>query len=218
MNVSTAYWLFSQIAISGSFWTAAKLTNSHVRPVFAPPSPKKPTQTWPGLAELRRERRPHRDPQRRADDPVRPEVAEREVVQVHRPAATAGAAGRAAPELRHHDARRHPLGERVVVRPVRARDDVARLERAHRADRDRLLAGGLMDAAGDLVAAHRQRLERLLELADHEHRLEPFLEVVDAARRRAGSRSTRSGSTGVAGFSSIMPPPGSPRSCPRPPR
>ena len=59
-----------------------------------------------GLAELRRERRAHRNPQRRTDDPVRPEVAEREVVQVHRPSAAAGAAGRAPPELRHHDTRR----------------------------------------------------------------------------------------------------------------
>ena len=216
MYVSTAYWLFSQIAINGSFCIAAKLTNSHVRPGVRAALSEEADADLAGLAELRGERRAHRDPERRADDPVRPEVAEREVVQVHRPAAPACAAGRAAPELGHHDAGGHALGECVVVRTVRAGDDVPGRERAHDADRDRLLAGGLMDAAGDLVAAHGQRLERLLELPDHEHRLEPF-----ARGRRAGTPSSwismsSSGSTAVAGLRSCAPP-RSPRSCSRPP-
>ena len=61
---------------------------------------------------------------------------------------------------------------------MRARDDVARLERAYDANGDRLLARRLMHGAGNF-AARCQRLERLLEFSDDEHRLQPFAEILD---------------------------------------
>ena len=45
-KVSTAYWLLSTTIINGSFQIAAILIASHVLPVFIPPSPTKPTDTF----------------------------------------------------------------------------------------------------------------------------------------------------------------------------
>ena len=109
--------------------------------------------------ELTGERGAHGDADARADDAVAAEIAAVEIADVHRAAAPAHRARRAAVQLGHHCGGCEALRERRVVRAMRARDRVARLQRAHRADGHGLLPGRRVDAAGN-AAARAERARR----------------------------------------------------------
>ena len=93
---------------------------------------------------------------------------DRRVAEVHRAALAGAAAGALAEELGHRGPRRHALGERVAVRPVRGGDPVGRPEHVADADGDRLLALVLVERPRDL-ALEEEVVDRLLEAADQEH-------------------------------------------------
>ena len=92
------------------------------------------------VAQLERERRAGDRRQPAADDGVRAEVAALDVVQVHRAAVPVRAALDLAVELGHHRVGGRAARERVAVRAMGRREDVAVLHRAADADRDGLLA------------------------------------------------------------------------------
>ena len=142
MCVSTAYRLFSQMAISGSFQIAAMLMLSHTRPLFAPPSPKYPTATDGCCLHLHRKRRAHGDAEAGADNAVGAEEVQRPIDEVHAAAAAPRQAVVAAEQLSHHDAQRQALCQCVVVAAVGAGDDVVTCQSANRPDGDALLAFG----------------------------------------------------------------------------
>src|SRR5579884_58261 len=120
------------------------------------------------VAQLEREARADDGGQAAADDRVRAVVAALQVVQVHRPAVPVRAALDLAVQLRHDGVGRRPARERVPVRAVRRREDVALLHRAAHADRDRLLADRDVQESRQL-SRPEPLLHLLLEPANEEH-------------------------------------------------
>ena len=136
--------------------------------MFVAPSPKNATATRGSERSLKASAAPTMPGQPAADDRVRAQVAALEVVEVHGAAVAVAAALDLAVELGHDLVRMRALGDRVAVRAVGRRDHVALLERAARAHRDRLLADGDVEEAGQLAGAEAL-LDLLLESPDEEH-------------------------------------------------
>ena len=133
-------------------------------------------------AQLEGERRAGDRRQPAADDRVRAQVPALDVVEVHRAAVPVRAALDLPVQLRHQLVRVRPAGERVRVRAVRGREDVAVLHRLADADRDRLLADRDMQEAGQLAGAEAL-LDLLLDVPDQEHLAE---ELAQAFLREPG--------------------------------
>ena len=119
-------------------------------------------------AHLERERSADDAGHAAADDGVRAEVADLDVVQVHRAAVAAAAAFDLAVELGHDPLDRRPLRDRVPVGAVRRRDDVLARERGADARRRCLLADRDVQEPGQLAGAEAI-LDLLLEPADEQH-------------------------------------------------
>src|SRR5262249_33089398 len=84
-------------------------------------------------------------------DAVRAEQADRTVVQMHGPAATAAAAVALAEQLGHQDLRIHSLRQRMAVPAMRRGDPVGRSQMRADADRGRFLADVEVQEAGRLT-------------------------------------------------------------------
>jgi hypothetical protein len=106
---------------------------------------------------------------------------------VHGAAEAAGAALALAVHLGHHGVDRRALRDRVRVRAMRRRDDVARLERCADAARHRLLADRDVEEAGQLSRAEAL-LDLLLEATDHEHLPQQVVQALIVQRRSRGTR------------------------------
>ncbi len=118
----------------------------------------------------------HLEGERRADDPgkpaaddrVRAEVPDLDVVEVHRAAVAAAAAFGLPVQLGHDPLDRSSLRDRVAVRAMGRRDDVLARERSADAGRGGLLADRDMEESRQLTRA-KAILHLLLEPADEEH-------------------------------------------------
>ena len=96
-----------------------------------------------------RQRQPGRHGQLAGDDAPPPVEAALDVEQVHRPAATVRAAVGAPEQLGHGRLRGDAARQREAVAAVAGHEQVLRLERLHRPDGGRLLAGREMAVAAD---------------------------------------------------------------------
>ena len=137
--------------------------------------------------ELERERRAD-DPRDAArDDRVRAQVADLEVVEVHRAAVAVRAALELPVQLRHDLVHVRALGDRVPVRAVRRGDHVLALERGADAGRDRFLPDRDVQEARELARAEAL-LDLLLEAPDEQHLAEERAQLLfrDAPAARAG--------------------------------
>jgi hypothetical protein len=103
-----------------------------------------------------------------ADNRVRAEVADLEVVEMHRAAVAAAATLDLAVELGHDPLDRRSLRNRVPMRTVRRRDHVLTLERGAHTGRGRLLSDRHVQEAGKLARAEAV-LDLLLEPSDEQH-------------------------------------------------
>ncbi len=119
-------------------------------------------------AQLEGQRRAGDGGEPAADDGVRSDEPVLDVVQVHGAAVAAAASFDLAVELRHELVRVHALRQRMRVRTVGRGDDVAVLERAADADRDRLLADRHVEEAGQ-VSGPEALLHLLFEAANEQH-------------------------------------------------
>jgi hypothetical protein len=86
------------------------------------------------------EREPDRERQPAADDGVAAVEVRLRVEEMHRPAASARAAGRLAEHLGQRRLHRDAAGERMAMLAVGRDDAIALRERRHDTDRNRLLA------------------------------------------------------------------------------
>ena len=103
-----------------------------------------------------------------SDDSVRAEVADLDVVEVHRAAVAAAAAFDLPVQLGHDPLHGRALRDRMAVRAVGRRDDVLARESRADAGRGRLLADRDVQEPGQL-ARPEAILHLLLEAADEEH-------------------------------------------------
>ena len=161
--------LFSQTKTTGSFHTAARLSDSWKVPSLEAPSPKKQAVTSSRARDQRGQRRAGRDRQAGADDAVGAEDAEREIDDMHRAALALAVAGALAVELRHHAVEASALGDQMAVAAMGRGDAIGLAQRRAYAGRARLLADRDVDEAGDLVG-DREVADLALELPNPLHR------------------------------------------------
>ncbi len=156
-------------------------------PALVAPSPKNATATRFSPRNWNASAAPTIAGMPPADDRVRAEVPDLDVVEVHRAAVAARAAFDLPVQLGHDRIDVRALGDRVAVRAVRRRDDVLALERRADSGRDRLLPDRDVQEAGKLARAEAL-FDLLLEPADQQHLAEEAAKLLlrDALAARAG--------------------------------
>ncbi len=120
-----------------------------------------------------------------ADDGVRAEIADLDVVQMHRAAVAPAAAFDLAVQLGHDPLDGRSLRDRVTVRAMRRRDDVLARERGTDPGRGRLLADRDVQEPRQLARAE-PILDLLLEATDQEHLAEESAQNLPGYARPPG--------------------------------